>query len=371
MKIALDHATHPLPTKSLLQRARSFSSYFEKEPSKSELEEAYTAIYNLVDVDHKEHFIFTSGGSEAVNHVVFAAYIDITRKNGKNHFITSKADEASTILAMSRLQEVGCSFHMAPLTIQGQVTPQSICETLTPRTALLSLSYANALTGVIQPIEEIASICKERGVLFHVDFSQALGKKKVSFKDCGADILTFHGQHLGAPAGTGGLFFREDLNLSPLILGGNEQGGMRGGSFSLPLFFSLALAAKEANECTESVCMELARLRYYFERRIKEVIPESVILFEDAERLPHISCIEFPEVSSEAFLFYLHRKGLQASIGGGDYQQIHHLLKSCGRVSHSALSFSLSCETTEEEINKALDILVESYSRLKKYSIVD
>ncbi len=331
------------------------------------LKQAAQALYQFVGAQDKDHFVLTSSGAEAVNHVVFAAYMDITRKTGKNHFVTSTLDEAPAIMALERLQELGCIYQLAPAKL-GKVTVDSIAETITPRTALVSLSWACGLTGVIHPVRPIAALCKERGILFHVDATHVLGKGYFLWEECGADILTFNGEQLHGPKGTGGLFIRDGIEISPLIIGGNEQTGLRGGSLNVPGWIGLAKAVELAEESCAYVCTEIARLRTHFEEVLLTHIPGAKVYFREEERLPHVTAIHFPGVTSDALLYLMNRKGVYASLGGGNFQQIAHLMRASGIESHCTLSFSLSRDTTLQEIEEGAAKIIEAYGRLRKCS---
>ena len=326
-----------------------------------QLEEAYTALYTLVEAKKEDHFIFTSSGAEGVNHAIFAAYLDISRKTGKNHFVSGALDEAPAIMAMGRLSELGCVYEMAPANSEGLITPQAVAETLTPRTALVSMSWANGLTGVIQPVAEIARLCRERGVLFHVDATHVLGKGYYTLESSGADLLTFD----GIP-GTGGLFIREGVEISPFILGGSEQAHMRAGAVNLPGLTALAKSAKEAVRFRDHFCMETARLRDRFEEKIGKG------LFSSQNRVPHISAHIFSGTTSDALLYMLNRRGLEnASFGGNRFQHLMHILQACGIQEpdiHSGLSFTFSHETTEEEIDKVAERTEEIVEHLRRLS---
>ncbi|MCC5831465.1 MAG: aminotransferase class V-fold PLP-dependent enzyme [Chlamydiales bacterium] len=326
-----------------------------------ELEEAYSTLYNLVGAKKEDHFIFTSSGAEGVNHAVFAAYLDITRKTGKNHFVSGSLDEAPAIMAMSRLSELGCLYEMAPANQQGVITAHSVAETLTPRTAMVSLSWANGLTGVIQPVGEIAQLCRDRGILFHVDATHVLGKGYYTLESSGADLLTFDGL-----PGAGGLFIRDGVEISPFIVGGSEQAHMRAGTVNLPGLTALARSAKEAVRFRDHVCMEIARLRDRFE----EIVGKG--LFSEQERLPHISAHIFSGTTSDALLYMLNRRGIEnASFGGNRFQHLMHILQACGIEGpdiQSGLSFSFSRETTEEEIEKIGERTVEITDHLRRLS---
>ncbi len=359
------------PSKAVDEKMVPFIRKRYDEDVDTSILEAYESLYKLASLRQGDHFVFTSSGSEAVNHAIFATYLDITRKTGKNHFITSSIDEAPTIMAMSRLQELGCSFEMAPASGEGYITVEAIAQTITPRTAMLSLSWANALTGVIQPVFEISELCRDRGVRFHVEGTQVLSKGGFTLEASGADILSFNGEQLHGPSGTGGLYIREGIDMSPMIIGGNEQEEMRGGSLNVAGLVGLGEAAKEALEHTDHICMEVARLRTRLEKLIVKGAPSTRILFKESRRLPNITAMVFPGVASDALLYLLNRSGVRSSVGGGHLQQIMHILKACGLkepLCHSGLSFALSRDISEEEIEKGVEIIVERVLKLQSYS---
>ncbi len=331
------------------------------------IKEAFLTLYAFVGAKKNDHCIFTSSGAEGVNHAVFAAYLDITRKTGKNHFLCSALDEAPAIMAMSRLQDAGCVFQMVPADQDGRVLKRAVAEMLTPRTAMLSMSFASGLTGVLQPVSEIAELCHERGVLFHVEATHVLGKGDFSFEESGADIFTFSGM----PQGTGGLFFRENIEISPLILGGGEQGGMRGGSFSFSGLVELAKWAKEESAHSDHYGMEIARLKTLFEELMILNVPSAKILFNHVQRVPHITSFLFPGVASDSLCYLLSQKGVHATFGGNGFQHFSHVLKACGVPdldSHCALSFGFSHHTSEEEITTGVEKIAEAVHELQKCS---
>lgn len=335
------------------------------------IEEALRGIYALLGARESDDVIFTSSSAEGTNHVVLSTYFDVTIPTGKNHFITSAIDEAPSIMAIGRLEQLSCLAKMVPADERGRVTAQAIAEAMTPRTALVSLAWANGLTGVVNPVEEIAAVCKERGVRLHLDASHVLGKVFCDWEEIPAQFLTFNGDSFHAPSGTGGLYVREDVKCSPFILGGVEQAGHRAGAYSVAGLVALGQAAREAIDARDLLCTEVARLRSKLEDGIAEQVPDAFPFFRDQERLPNCTAIAFPGVSNEALLYLLNRKGVYASIGGGSYQQIGLILAASGvedALAHSALSFSLSRETTEEDIDRAVDIVADCVGRLRKVS---
>ncbi len=332
------------------------------------IEHSYRSIYSLLGATENDNFVFTSSGTEAVNHAVMTAYYDITRSTGKNHFISSKIDEAPSIMTLNRLEQLGCVGKLVDT-----ITPEAIADAITPRTALISLEWANGMTGMIHPISEIAKLCFVRGIRFHVDATHVLGRLYFDLAEVGADLISFNGDHLHAPKGTGGLYIRHKVDVSSFILGGMEQGGQRAGSYNIPGLIALGTAAKQMNEARDYVCTEIARLRDKLERGVVSYFPKAMPLFQNAERLPHVSAIAFPGIANEALLFALNRKGVYASIGGGNYQQIGLILNACGieeTLSHTAVNFTLSRETTEDEIDRAIEVIAEAAKQLSRTSIV-
>lgn len=335
------------------------------------METAYKNIYSLLGAKDSDTFVFTSSGAEAVNHVISSVYKDLSTQSGKNHFITSNIDEAPTVMAISQLEALGCSGKMAEVNDEGFVTADAIADTITPRTVLVSLSWANALTGVINPISEIAEVCQQRGILLHVDATNVLGKLYVDLEDLNAHFITFNGNQFHAPHGTGGLLIREGKELSPFIGGGNEQCTMRGGSVNVPSLVAMGHAAYEATENLDLMCTEISRLRNKLEDAIVEKVPGTSICFTDSERLPNCTALTFPGVSNDALLFMLNRKGILASFGGSHFQKISLVLSSSGydnSDAESTLSFSLSHNTTEEEIDEAIETISVEALKLQNLS---
>lgn len=335
------------------------------------IEESYRSIYALLGATEKDDFVFTSSGAEAINQVILSGYFDVTMPTGKNQFLTSNIDEAPAILGIGRLEKFGCVGKMISANAQGIVTAEAVAEMITPRTAQLSLSWANGLTGTINQVIPILDLCKERGIRLHLDATHVLGKLFFTWEEIPADLITFDGTHLHAPKGTGGLYCKAGIPVSPLVLGGHEQGGKRAGALDVPALIALGEAAQEALETRTLLCTEGARLRNKLEEGIVEGFPDAQLLFQKQERLPTCTSISFPGIVNEAMLYALNRRGVFASIGGGNFQQLSLLLKASGisdELADCSISFSLSRETTEGEIDRAIQIIVDVAKKLRKVS---
>lgn len=335
------------------------------------IETSLQSIYTLIGAKETAGFVFTSSGAEAVNHVFHAIYHDVTRLTGRNQFITSNIDEAPAMMSIGRLEEFTCVGKMLKANSSGHLTPEDLSQLINPRTALVSVSWANGLTGVVNPVAELSAVCREKNVFFHVDATHVLGKLFFQLDDISPSFLSFNGDNLHGPKGTGGLYIKEGLKSSSFIVGGMDQGGLRAGAVNVPGLIGLGEASREALDARDLVCTEVARLRNVFEEEITSQIKDTKVYFKDQERLPHVSAIAFPGISNEALLFALNRKGVYASTGGGNFQQIGLLLMASGiseTEAHSAISFSLSRETTEDDIAYAIEVIKECVTQLRKVS---
>jgi len=201
----------------------------------------------------------------------------------------------------------------------------------------------------------------------------------LDLQDIGAHFVTFSGNAMHAPTGTGGLFCchrlqsekANDTLLYPLISGEEEQARLRGGALNVPLLIALGQAALEAQENINLYCTEVARLRDRLESQIQAAYPEAIIFFHDQERLPHISCIAFPGIRNEALLYALNRKGIFASMGGGAFQQVELVLKASGVdpvTAQCAVTFSLSKDLAASEIDRASQIIADVAKKLRRIS---
>lgn len=336
------------------------------------LAEALKSVYQLLGANDQDAIVMTSSGAEAINHAILSTYQDISLNEGKNHFITLATEEAPIQMSFHRLNALGAATTILKPNQDGLITPSQLIEAITPRTAMVALSWANGLTGVLQPIFEIAEICQLRGIRLLVDGTYVLGKLFFSLKEYTIDFFSFNGDHLHAPKGTGGLYIKHGIKLSPFITGGLEQCGLRAGTLNMPAVAGLGVAAKQMLEARDYCCTEVARLGMQFEKEILKRIPQAKMLFQDADRIPGILTFSIPGIISEALLFALNQKNVFASIGGGSHLLLSYYLKTCGfdsQEAESAICFSLSRETTEEEIVAAAVALEEVVATLNKVSL--
>lgn len=336
------------------------------------LTEALRNVYQLLGANDQDAVIMTSSGAEAINHAFLSTYQDVSLTEGKNHFITITTESAPFLASANRLAALGAATTLLKPDVHGVISAKQFMEAITPRTAMLAISWASGMTGVIQPLHEIAEICKLRGIRLLVDGTHVLGRLFFALKELTIDFFSFNGDNIHAPKGTGGLYIREGIKLSPFIAGGIEQAGLRAGALNMPAVVGLGEAAKQCLEARDYFCTEVARLQMLLEKEIRKRIPEAKVLFEYEEKVPGILTLAFPGILNEALLFALNQRGVFASIGGGSLQLISHYLKACGfpsDIADSSISFSLSRETKEEEIELAAKALELAFNKLRKTSI--
>jgi len=326
---------------------------------------ALCQIYAAIDASDEDTLVITSSGAEAINHVITSVYFD--GMGSKEHLLVGSTSEAASVMACGRCESFGATSTVVPVNEKGIITAEAVREAMTPRTRLLSLPWVDGLTGVIHPIEEIVSVCRERGVLLHLDITHAIGKLQGNLQ---GDYITFDGAPFGAPVGTGAVLIRQGRLLSPMIQGGVEQAGFRAGGVNGALLAGLGQAAFEAVEKCDFVCTEVARLRDKLEASLVDFVGAQPLMVE-GERLPNCTAMAFPAVCGEALAYALEKAKVAVSIGGGSFQQLKTLLKTCGvesSLANSALSFSLGANNTEEDVLRTVDVITEAVSSLRKLS---
>ncbi len=324
--------------------------------------QATTWIYEALGIDFQDHFTLTNSGAEAIASVFFSTYIDFMRETGQNHFLIMPTEDPAMLHAIKRLEALDCVGKWLPLDECGRLRPEALEEAIKPRVALLSLSWANGLTGVIQPIDDLTRVCQKKGIKIHVDASHVIGKLFFRFADAGIDYLTLEGSRFHCPQGVGALVCQKATPLQSLL-----------GSYDMnpASLTALAVNMREAQENFDLMCTETARLRDKLEEGIRQTVKDAHLLFQAADRLPNVTVAAFPGIASEAMLYALNRRGVYASIGGGNSQKLQYILQACGTaptLATTSISFSLSSKTQEEEIDRTIAIIEDTVHQLRTFS---
>jgi cysteine desulfurase len=294
------------------------------------------------------------------------------RAQGKNHLISSTIEHHAVLHALDYLVEYeGFTVTLLPVDRNGRVNPADLSAALRPETALVSVMYANNETGVIQPITELAAICRERGVLFHTDAVQAPGQLSLDVNALGVDLLSLTAHKFYGPQGVGLLYLRRGTPLVPQINGGAQERRRRAGTENIAGIVGLAKALTIA----ESERTTLAsRLRALSERLIDGVltrIPQSWLNGDRESRLPSIVNLGFACIETESLLLLLDQRGICASSGSactsGSLEPSHVLLAMglSPEEANGSIRFSLGKQTTDEQIDIVLDLLPDLVAQLR------
>ena len=326
-------------------------------------------VASLLGAEDSE-IVFTSCGTEGDNAAIIAA---LKAQPNKKHIITTEVEHPAILNLCRRLERDGYTVTYLSVNHQGQLDLDELEAALTGNTAVVSVMYANNETGVIFPIEQIGQIVKEYGAIFHVDAVQAVGKIPLDMKTSAIDLLTLSGHKIHAPKGIGALYVRKGVRFRPLLVGGHQERGRRGGTENVAGIVALGKAAELAQEHLPGVIWE-QRLRDKLEQGILQKIPNTVVNGDAANRLPNTTNIGFKYIEGEAILLSLDEYGICASSGSACTSgslEPSHVLRALGlpySVLHGSIRFSLSRYTTEAEIDRVLEVLPGIIDRLRELS---
>jgi len=338
--------------------------------ARAAVEEARRHVAELIGADTRE-VIFTSGGTESDNTALWGVFRSGYRPG--NHVITTKIEHPAILATCKALQSAGAEVTWLPVDSSGRVDPASVANAITERTVLISVMHANNETGVIQPVEEIAALARERGIVMHTDAVQSAGKIPLDVRALGADLLSLSGHKIHAPKGVGALYIRKGVKLAPFMTGGSHERKRRAGTENVPGIVGLGAAARLALSRLGEMGARVGALRDRLEDEARRRIP-GVRVNGAAPRLPNISNISFERLEGEAAVIAMDLEGIAVSTGSacssGSLEPSHVLMAMGLRpeVVQGSLRFSLCCDTTDEEIDRSLEVLVGVTERLRKLS---
>lgn len=318
--------------------------------------------------------IFTSGGSEADNQALRSAARAGARK-GKKHLISTKFEHHAILHTLRALEAEGFEVTLLDVHEDGLVRPAELQAALRPDTALVSVMFANNEIGTIQPIAELAAICRVAGVLFHTDAVQAVGHLPIDVKALNVDMLSFSAHKFHGPKGVGALYVRRGVPLSSFIEGGAQERGKRAGTENLPGVAGMAAALTEACRCLEQNAAYVAGLRDRLIQGLSQV-PHAALNGAASPRLPGNVNFCFEGIEGESLLLLLDEKGIAASSGSactsGSLDPSHVLL-AIGRpheVAHGSLRLTLNEENTQADVDEILRAVPQVVGYLREISPV-
>ncbi len=333
-------------------------------------EEARERVADLIGASPDE-IVFTSCGTESDNAAIqgtLASYPE------KRHIISTRVEHPAVWTLCKHLEKRGYRVTMLSVDREGRLDLDELRASISNDTALVSVMYANNETGVIFPIEEIGQIVKSRGIPFHTDAVQAVGKIPLDMKRSTVDMLSLSGHKLHAPKGIGVLYVRRGTKFTPLLIGGHQEKGRRGGTENIPYIIGLGKACELAARHLKEENSQVRVLRDKLEHGLLERVPDTLVNGDREHRLPNTVSLSFEYVEGESILLLLSNLGICASSGSACTSgslEPSHVLRAMGvpfTAAHGSIRFSLSIYNTEEEIDYILEQLPAIIEKLRDIS---
>lgn len=335
---------------------------------------AFDRLYSGINAPDSDDILITGCATESNNTVIKGVYYQLIRSGRKSQVITTQVEHPCVANSCHFLEGLGVDVVYLPVNRDGIVDAATLRDYIDPdRTALVSIMWANNETGLVFPIRNLVEVAHENGVLFHTDAVQAIGKVPVDVQKSGVDFLTFSGHKFHARKGIGGLFVRRGLLLPPLLHGGEQMAGRRAGTVDVPGLVGMGLAMELAVQSLDYENREVRRLRDRLEDSLLGM--EGIMVIGKRElRTPNTILASVKGVEGEALIWDLNRNGVAASTGSAcaseslEPNPTFVAMAIDGQLAHTGIRLSLSRFTTEEEIDRAIEVLKNSIARLRAIS---
>ena len=305
-----------------------------------------------------DEIIFTSCGSESDNTAIWSA---LQTQPEKRHLITTRVEHPAVLNVVQYWERQGYHVTLLGVDGKGRLDLDEYAAALSDDTALVSIMFANNEVGDIYPIQAMAEMAKERGILFHTDAVQAVGKTPIDLRHLPVDMLSLSGHKIHAPKGIGVLYVRKGVRFRPFLRGGHQERGRRAGTENVPYIVGLGMAAQLSSDHMQEERVNVARLRDKLENGLLERIPDCMVNGDVENRLPNTSNIAFKNVEGEAILLMLDRLGICASSGSACTSaslEPSPRLRAMGvpfNYAHGSVRLSLSRYTTEEDVDYVIE----------------
>lgn len=333
------------------------------------LADARESVAQLIGAASPEQIVFVGSGTEANN----IALQFLRTKGPQGHLLTTPLEHESVRRTGEMLGSAGVKVSELPVDQSGRIRVDAAEQLITPDVDLVSVQWVSNETGIVQPVEQIASLCRDRGVFFHTDAAQAIGKMPVDVSALKPDLLSFTGHKIHGPMGVGVLYFREGLTLPPILGGGAQEFGIRPGSHNIAGVAGLAAACQLRRKRLPTVVGQMAKLRDAFEQRLIDSCKTAhVNTAPDADRICNTTNIRFPGVDGEALLARILTQDICCSQGSACTAQIpepSHTLLAMGLTvdeAYQSIRFSFSELNTMAEVDEAVEAIAISYANLKR-----
>ncbi len=381
MTVYLDHsATTPVDPsvadvvrQTMLENWGNPSSKYKMGNSaKIVLQKAREQVAGLLNAT-ADNLFFTSGGTEADNLAILGT-MHLAREQGRGtHFITDAIEHSAVLKAAEELEKDGFTITVLPVTHEGMVDPDSLRSAITDETALVSIMQVNNEIGTIQPLQELVTIAKENGALFHTDAVQGFGKVELDVQTLPVDLVSVSSHKIYGPKGVGALYVREGVELSPRQFGGGQEQGIRTGTENTPGIAGFGAAAELSGSRMNDLATRIGALRNQLLNWIREEVDGDVLVNGSMENRIYINLnLQFPDVEAESLLVALDLDGIAVSTGSAcssGSTKPSHVLTAIGltdEASHSSLRITLGRSSTEENLRYTARCIGKHVNRLRE-----
>ena len=354
------------------------SSYAFAAKARKAIDLARERLAALLGCEPSE-IVFTSGGTESNNAVIHSALqfaplekFATGRIRRGGHVITSAVEHSAVLRPCQDLEKRGGTVTFLGVDQDGNLDLAKFEAAIRPETALVSTMWANNETGVLFPVERIADVCCRKGVLFHTDAVQAVGKIPMRLRDTAINLLSLSAHKLHGPKGVGALYVNRQTRFSPLIAGGGQENGRRGGTENVAGIVGLGKAAELACKYLAEGKCSVRSMRDFFEKAILESVSGASVNGAGASRIPNTSSLSFEGIESSSALVLLDRHGICCSAGSAcrtGSQEASHVLRAMnpkGDGARRSLRFSFSRFNTEAEIDRAIETVPKVIEKLRQ-----
>lgn len=334
---------------------------------------AIDQVYKAINANDADDIVFTSCATESNNWVLQAIWADHILNGDKNHIVTTEVEHPSILATCRFLEDQGVNVTYLPVNDQGTVEAHTVKSFITEKTALVSVMWASNETGMINPIKEIGEICKEKGVLFHTDAVQAVGKIPVDLEDVHVDFMSFSAHKFHGPKGIGGLYIKNSQALSPLLHGGSQMGGRRSGTLNVPYIIGMGKAMELATQNIQATMASIRAKRDRLEDALLE-LSDTFVVGDRTNRTPNTILISIRGVEGEGMLWDLNNGQIGASTGSAcasESLEANTVMLAIGadnELAHTGIRLSLSRFTTDTEIDYVISHFKEAVERLRNIS---
>lgn len=324
------------------------------------IQKARKQVAGLIGADSEE-IVFASGGTEADNMAIIGTAKD--RMGRGRHIITSQIEHHAVLNTCRQLEKEGFEVTYLPVNWFGEVDPETLARAIRPDTILISIMHANNEIGTIQPIATMGRMARDKGIIFHTDAVQSVGRIPVDVKSLSVDLLSLSGHKFYGPKGTGALYVRSGTRLTPLLFGGGQERKWRSGTENVPGVVGLGLAAELARQHLPERSQHLGKLSQTVIDRILAEIPQAYLTGHPQKRLPGHASFVFQAVEGAAMLVFLDAEGIAVSGGSACTSNSFdpsHVLTALGLnkdAAHSSLRISLGKDNTLEDVERLMEVM--------------